>query len=96
MANTYIRYNMDIREYARDTMLEAKLKVIKKAMEPINPTEKKPFPSNAFHQWHESVKKNENVDDLIHQRFMEVISPGTSTGRYNCKTYNHSAQPRTS
>lgn len=69
----------EIREYAREALHEAKLKVIKRAMEPVSPTDSNPFPSNAFHQWNEKVKKEKNYKDLVDHRFMGIItidSPG--------------------
>ena len=66
--------NTEIRDYAREVLLEAKLKVIKKAMEPMEPTEESPFPSNSFHQWNEKVKKEKGYAAAVDYRFMGIVA----------------------
>jgi len=63
----------DIRDYAHETLLEAKLKVIKRAMEPETPTKSNPFPNNSYHQWNEQAKNRTNYQDLVDQKFMGLI-----------------------
>lgn len=63
-----------IREYAREVLLDAKLKIIKKYMEPIDPCPENPLPSNRFHLWHEEIKNEKDYDELVDQRFMGIIA----------------------
>lgn len=64
---------MNIKEFARETMLEAKLKVIHKAMEPVEPSPEAPFPTNSFHNWHETIKKDPQYENIVHDEFMDLL-----------------------
>lgn len=64
----------ELRNYAREVLLEAKLKVIKKAMEPKAPSKIEPFPSNKFHNWNEKMRQQNNYNEIVDFEFMRVIS----------------------
>ena len=64
----------ELRDYARQVLLDAKLKVIKKSMEPDAPNTKNPFPSNKFHNWNEKMKQQNNYGEIVDFEFMRVIS----------------------
>lgn len=67
----------EIREYARKALLDAKLKVIKKSMEPVTPTENRPFPNNSFHQWNEKMRNQSSYEEIVDFEFMRIISTET-------------------
>lgn len=66
--------SVDLRDYAREVLLEAKLKVIKKAMEPEVPAPNNPFPTNKFHIWNSKMKQQSNYSEIVDFEFMRIIS----------------------